>query len=790
MFSKVLPAILLVVIIHCSAGLSGGAELQDLDEAMVRKSRVTSSTHYSGEQGEHYFWQPETLMWADTATGHEMWRITYMPNGSDVYSKEYSTRAFSADGSIIQFFDYGQKRLSGDPGAYKGSTYRERWLVRTDGTMLRAGGHGHQINDMGSNWLNTENSYLFSPYATEFSGAQVDAVYKGSIDQYNGVSYSLVYDFGDSEQKMVGWAKDCIASDDSMLWTKNYNQGLWGTPNNIATDLFWFLNLEGVPSVISSWGYARGFGPELDPYNNHLQVNEVSLKGASSYLLPFSDSVLMQDGGEGIIFQAKITGTYADGGPVWADWDGDSFGANEEIKALADNPETSDTPHNPYGNGYPGHMTIDRWGRYASVGSSQSPGDAVVWGDGSGTPGRVLIDLSANAGNPPWVNSNNSGYIGYTGTYNYAGHASWTAWSDYTVFNYAYYPDNINTLLQGNYYTNSAKAGDNNYRAADTIAVINTPLTTALYEAYPRPSQSPDGTKVAFSSILFHSDYNGTADGAEGTSIAYAVAYYPHPPEITRVTGSETYTIRFDWRTDQSVSRGYTQRGWPDEATNDPPPPRETKLFRLWRSANGTSGWVPVSTVNAEIFSRYNFATGSWAGSKYWDVNDTPGPGTWYYAVTAQEHSGLESRSLSNVFSTAGVQTAAYPSDPKGDSDFTTVYNPTIVRHYNIYAADGAAPTATQQDRIASIPVASAGEYVDWLGDTAGTTQYLVTAVDTQGNESGAIDGVARTALATPGQYKVAWDVGGPPGEPADPPGQARRLSLAGSLIKIVEPGP
>jgi len=46
--------------------------------------------------------------------------------------------------------------------------------------------------------------------------------------------------------------------------------------------------------------------------------------------------------------------------------------------------------------------------------------------------------------------------------------------------------------------------------------------------------------------------------------------------------------------------------------------------------------------------------------------------------------------------------------------------------------------------------------WVDWLGNTNGTTQYVVTVVDTQGQESSALT-VTRTPLATLGQYRLEW---------------------------------
>jgi len=179
------------------------------------------------------------------------------------------------------------------------------------------------------------------------------------------------------------------------------------------------------------------------------------------------------------------------------------------------------------------------------------------------------------------------------------------------------------------------------------------------------------------------------------------------------------------------------------------------------------------------IFERYDFADGVWLGDDNWTITDNPGNGIWYYAVTSIEHSGLESHTLSNIYrvtvsgaSGASAQTAAYPSEPGGVASFYTAlpagpsnvtsthrlapatalgqYTITwekpadpkdIIRYFNIYAEDGAAPAIEQQNRIASIAAAcdygtGSYSYVDWLGHQGGISQYAVTAVDYQGNES------------------------------------------------------
>ncbi|RII27485.1 MAG: hypothetical protein CXR30_15355 [Geobacter sp.] len=128
---------------------------------------------------------------------------------------------------------------------------------------------------------------------------------------------------------------------------------------------------------------------------------------------------------------------------------------------------------------------------------------------------------------------------------------------------------------------------------------------------------------------------------------------------------------------------------------------------------------------------------------------------------------------------TTQVQQSAYPADPGGKSDFyktppkAPIYasythkeapaiasgqytihwnapaDKAMIRYYNIYAKDGAVPFTTdlpitdrQKYRIASIPASSdyagsgAFKYIDWLGATDGSTQYIVSSVDYQGNET------------------------------------------------------
>lgn len=751
----------LVILLIILLPINGLAALQDLDEQMTRKARFATAT-FTGAEGAAptYYWQPETLSYADTNYSTEIWRMTFNPLATDDYSNEYSTMAWSGDGSKLGFRTLGtSKRNSGDTNEDGGTT--PRWTMNSDGSKMRAGttlggGRGHDY----LNWLSTERSaYLFTPRATsDFSGADLDTLYKVALDETNTMSRTTVIANIGGNSLKSSLVKDPITSDDRYIVLMDEAASNFSTPNDIDSYGLYYIDLQ-TPSVIAGYGVARGIGPVADPYGQMTLAYEVRLRGSSSALInnPGSTPTLYAHyNNYSPHFEWKITGSAGDDGPAYADWDGDSFGANDEIKVLDDDAQNSaDTPHNPYDNGYMGHPAFDRWGKYVLANNSQDCNDVVYgsdparyirWGN-NGCPGLMVLDAKNNLANPSWFDANNTNYLIGTGTSNVykSSHSSWTGWTDWIAS-----MDGTTYNLYKNHYQKTNQTGKTNTQASEYF------ITTELsykdnYAAYPRPSQSPDGTKVAFSQILFSSQYAGANSDDDAPGISYAVAYYPHPPEIISVSSG---VVRFDWRTDQATSRGYTQRGWPSEATDDPPPPRETSKFRLWKSANGTDGWTPVGIVDAEIFSKYNFSTGAWTGNKYWEITD-PSP-SGFYAVTAIEHSGLESRVLSNVFNAAGSQTAAYPEDPKAGTGITSTYNQALIRHYNIYAHDGSAPTIQQQQRIASIPIAAGKTYLDWLGDPEGLTQYKVTAVDTQGNESSALS-VSYAHQATPGQYLLSW---------------------------------
>lgn len=695
---------------------------ENLDEMALRKSRLASSTWTKEllENPTTYVWQPETLQYTDITTGHEVWRLTNTKNSVNSLP-DISWAQFSADGKRFEFgssrdTSAGNCSLETDPNTTREGT---AMIMRTDGSYLRPAAGGPFVVSYQSryhHWSPVEPDVYYGFGRNSCGeGLAEDQLYKATVAD-TSISKQMVLNFATGtqlslEKSFAGDGTKILVQDDANA--RYYPVTIY--PSVSKDDADGWAKYRPLDSY---WGSS----PSTTSYTMH----DAFLIGTGSnikrYFLPEGTSDWWRE---------SLSGAASDGGPLHTKDNVapfsfgtiepvfTGFGSGGSCGSSNRSPWNCDSDPSTGPEEYMSHTAFDRWGVYVAGHNSQQYQAWGVW------------NLNAHA----WFNANI-----HTPTWGW--HHDWSAWSDY----FGASP--------------SAADGASNYavkyNGTDSIAVSNPHIReggSTDYNTLPRATQSPDGTK-----LVYHSDFLSSV--ADRFDLFSAVAYYPHPPEIISVANNvDTYTVRFDWRTDQPTSRGYTQRGWPSEGVNDPPPPRETKLFRLWRSSTGTSNWTPVATVSSNIFSRYNFSTGAWIGAKYWEVTDTPGAGTYYYAVTSQEWSGLESRTLSNVFSTANVQSFAYPANPKAKSNFNTVYNSALVRFYNIYALDGANPSAVQNRRIASVPAsASTGTaYIDWLGNIAGTTHYIVTAVDSQGNESAALTSTSSQRTPSTMIYDLSW---------------------------------
>jgi len=682
------------------------AASENLDELSNRIPRKLTNTFYSGESSENnYLWQPQTVYYTDITTGHEVWIMSQTTDKHVVSSYEYGQQPWSADGSKfnLAFEDIGTAAYT-----YNGGYSPEGMLMilNSDGSAMRVAANAAARVNTHENFTNWDpvRPNVFYQFGRSYegeTGTDANTLYKMTVASDNTITRDAVVDLTPADStSQVGSLKDGITGDGKYYAAMAWNEG---SP-------MYVIDLSD-NSLKLSYNF-----PDLDTYWGN------TLASAQSH-----DQMFTGNAATGYWFYNVQEG--ANTWWRWRPWGTDNGApdhtpdttapydwwvgtdAQKEVQIL--NGSSAPLPDFTAGALLWSHFVPDRYGKHAAFSNGSNIKPAVM-----------RIDDMTLTANPSSATSYSPQY------------QAWNGWTDYVAGSSDYGDDSPVSPDVHILKYNGGTSLETLIKVADSHSTITT--------VHANIGQSPDGTKITTQS-------NFLSPTSNKFDVLVAVAYCPHPPEIISVSGG---VVRFDWRTDQTTSRGYTQRGWPSEATDDPPPPRETSKFRLWKSADGSTGWAPVGTVDANIFSRYNFATGVWTGNKYWEITD-PSPGG-YYAVTAVEHSGLESHTLSNVFSAAGAQTAAYPADPKGGSGVTSSYNSTLKRHYNIYAKDVTTPTITQQQRISSVPVASGTSYIDWLGNPDGTTKYVVTAVDTQGNESAAL-GVSFAENATAGQYLVTW---------------------------------
>lgn len=682
----------------------------NLDEMTTRKSRqvtATWGTSYLENPLKNYTWQPESLCYKDIDTNAEVWVIVRAPDRSDIYSKEHGTNAWSYDGSRIGFFT--TSRSTNNPAV--GSEYNWRWIVNSDGSGLKAcEGYGRRDFPFeGFNWAHNGN-YYYSFGSGSGEGSNSYSLYKNTVGANNQITGSLLLDTSSINTYKKEIVKEGVGSNDTWIVARDLVTHNAGRDCVRTTREMYFIQLGAIPRVVSHWGIARGIGPSADPYGNHVATSEERFHDVWAPG-PYGDWVMGTYSGSAIFVAFQRTGSSSDGGPRWQNWDGNSFGT-DEIKVVSNG---DGTPNNPYGTPYFGHPVFDRWGKYALIGTyTDNP-----------RPGTRIWDAESNTLLPNYVLAYNQ----YDGQ-----HHSWTGWTEYVV---GIDPGNMNIYIN---------KWNQNYTSAKRVAKTNHPGYTGNYNGYPRPSQSPDGTKIAFAACWLNNS------GDDYPYISYAVAYYPHPPKISGAVKSGSY-VRLSWGWDNQSK--YTTRGWPNEGVDAAPNPREIKAYHVWASQD-TSNWTEITT------------TGVSYGTNYLDISQPYGS-TWYYAVTSEEHSRLESRTLSNVWRvtldesgniTGSTQQRPYPADPGGISQFytRTPLSPsnfnvtkqptqghylltwtepqdTKIRYYNIYYSTTGIPPAAQRYRIASVPVGTS-RYLDWCADPSANAYYRITSVDRQGNES------------------------------------------------------
>ncbi|MFH2060864.1 MAG: hypothetical protein ABIJ59_18485 [Pseudomonadota bacterium] len=748
---------------------SAFSETEDLNEMMRRKNRISEASwgyEYVEDSNNGFVWQPESFSYSDKLSGKEIWRLTgniidSVPGvgNPEEFIYDISESPFSADGQWIGFTSR-RNTNAGKPVS------TQHWIVKPDGSFLRPlyesknpTAHGMQYPLI--NWNKQVPNVCYEIVNQK--------VYKLLISD-NGLS--------SSSKELIN-----IGNKNGTIIKINKTMSMDGVKALAMTSASWEEQYETwlYPLTLAEDGDTDVYGKEIndggaakldDPDGYHWWTNKNIPCGdwgkCPEEYTGFHDQFL-SGVGENLWFyfmpsrtaswwRMRLVGSAKDGGPVHIEDAESPYQWGNELEPFNTPVDGNDPWSREFKStgvespGYMSHVHFDPWGRYATYSQSGGGGAAVDNGLTSvyDIENRVYTLEGVN-GTLPVLQS--------------AEHHAWNAWSDYTV------------------YSTSKKEADSPYNLAiyqvkyndentlEKLASTHSRLGggsytegTASYESLPRPTQSPDGTKVLYHSTMFNNNDNDP-------HLFYVVAYYPYPPEITGAVKSSTnIKINFDFRENSStpsMRRTYTTRGWPDESNDPSPLPKEITHFRLWKSLDKMK-WEPV-LVKSRLGS--DRVRTDWFFEVQQDSSTTV-----YYAVTSFEgNSGLESRVQSNIWKVMtnsdgsigssqqqkdypvkpGIIESFYTESPLAPANFKAVKQSQsgqyllswnelentnlLTRYYNIYYSTSGQPPIDRKYRIASLPVGT-NKWLDCLADPSTNGFYVITSVDTQGNE-GSIPG-------------------------------------------------
>lgn len=738
----------------------GGTQIDNLTEMITRRTRQGNGSKWSNPMDQYsnnviytenpstYVFQPESLKFNDAVTGKETWVVARNPGtswNSILYGLDHDINVWSYDGSILAFYDDANNELrarTSQVPTYGGwGAYRKTYLVHPDGSALRQfTGRGMEGGrTCGWPFANTENAaYTWSNiYKPDIDG-DVERLWKITIDSSNvctiansgnpildvftasGGAQSKGFETRISIQTAVKYS---ISNDDEYLLDFGDGRVFDSKPES-GTVVYINLNQGTSPTILGYWPLYR---PHLNYWNGQTANQATKHQGSSRFIDMTTGRFVTQHESDGFAWwEFKCAGTDTDGGPLWEAWDGDSYGGNEVY------PRSGTGGTNPPGSyvDYYGHPSFDRWGKWVLHASSPNGGKSIIdWQTGTGFDGTSYGYIDA-AINPSHLNQgvSYSSWRGYCdavvwepgqadGTYNYMNYGL------VSLINFSTYAITTEAVYFAGYYA-SGKGG-------------------GTVQGAGHPSQSPDGTKVAYQNYVLNSATSPTLTYAQ-----WGVCYYPFPAQITGATKVSTNVrLAFD-------PKKYTTRVYPTGGASIPEP-KEIKYWHVWYSTDKVT-WAEATTTGVAFATRiYDYAQ--------------PNSSTYYYSITAEEHSRLESRRLGNIWKvitdgdgniTTQESDTAYPTLPGAISAFYTTApsQPTgfavtdeaidghfsldwtepsdsKVRYYNIYYATGGNPLATEAYRIASVPVGTA-TWLDWCAHTSAQPYYGITSVDRQGNES------------------------------------------------------
>jgi len=726
---------------------------EDLDEMFERKGRRATATYDSSqfENPSTFVWQSETLMYTDIHTGHEVWKMSDTPHQASIYHNDIGVTPWSADGKRMGI---AAKKTT---QAYRSNDGFSWFTVNTRGT------HYRPTPESFGRYFNSVNPYFH--WSPQLPDVYYDVAYVWPHDNAREIYKHVVADTAVSSELILTLPRGVkldkmISGDGKKLLISSWPDETLVFPATVIP----------TPRLDAPNGYSIDrnlalYGTTPNPYS-YVHDRYYAGDGSWYFIMPLGDT-------HRAWWKLKTLGSFIDGGALCDNSNfpvtdvhydfGECWPVNAESGSSIDPGENPDPWNRQRGNNpiYWSHFVPDRWGRISLFSNSQNYVPPKGYG-----PGTYDIETQK-----PIVLSFGGG----------ASHHDWHGFTDWTVSSSGS-GENGKILSQKYDEDNSQMVICHTYRGSDG---------GSDYTILTRPGQSPDGTKVAW-----HSEFLNAKNKAD---VFWSVVYYPFPPtDLEAVSSGGGVELRW-------LPPKYTDRRWINPATNQIDEvngeelfAREIKQYHVWRAPAATGPWMEVGTgVTAEYGNDPQTNTlkprsnGNWVNASNKNrFNDNPGNGTWFYAVTCEEWSGLETDGLGEVLEVgvsgnsvtrtnltryafdlgrkidnrpkkfwttppAAPALSVSPGSAVGHYRLTwKETTDTKVRYYNIYYSNQGEPAVTQAYRIASVPVGTVNPgqdvtYLDWLADPVAQGFYRITTVDRYGNET-------QVASAGPDQI-ITW---------------------------------
>jgi len=706
------------------------AQVEELDEMFSRKDRMDTADWPVDvlENASTYIWQPETLMYHDVQTGNEVWRLTNSKGASNFYHNDIVLNPWSADGKRLSFSSVRPTQAYNNYDDWAG-VYKRIWFITdSDGSNMRtpANTPKRTVGSYPLFWSQQipDTYYQMGDAHYLESTGTPGTLYEVTV-QDNDVQRTALLDFSLSGTGDVGTNiyVASISPDSKKVIVIDRNGG----SERYSSVAIMPAVVYPDPEVLVPLGYPYFRDTSMSDYVNTPSFYDHAHAGIYRLLGPSGEWFATAPSGGSIQWIYKTVGTASDGGPLYTDdlllpvdqppYD---FG---EVKPLYG------TTPNPFNAPYMSHSSPSMWGDYVlhsccCVTECYDPGIGPgIWDIQN--HGFVVATFGGGAQHHDW-----HGFTDWTASTRGAGDETGCLAQGYArdefyqndrLYTQKYDDPNSQKTLC---YTHNLYNNDGCYEGA-----------SYEYSSVPRPAQSPDGTKIAFHSTFLNiktGDYDSSPD------IYWTVAYYPYPP--TDLSARFESGARIEWLPPQ-----YTERGWPT-VTDPAPYAREIVQYHVWRSSGQNGPWEEIGRVDAEYDVDDYFGLMQSTDNLFFNIVE----GAYYYAVTSEEYSGLESDMLSEIIEVTvnGNFVSGQVVQPQGQRNFWTQSPAPVVdfqpngqtlkwiepsdnkiRYYNIYYGQNTLPV--QEQRIASVPVGTT-LYFDWLGEGR---NYGITSVDRYGNE-------------------------------------------------------